>query len=166
MTLRSQHINEEALLSKVSSFLNRWAEQVLGPMLQARVERLEAAFEKYSLSLKRRISTLPNTGSTQTPNNEDQPMTTTILTQKEYRESLMEKQNAPAHLALASVIGGDQKLKLHVWSDQQLGLIPTEDLARLAYEQSETLRQEFNRCETFLAYWRSARAGQVRTVGR
>lgn len=80
-------------------------------------------------------------------------MATTTLTQKEYREGLM-KQNKSAALALATMIGGNARLRSHAWSDEQLAQIPNEELAQLAYEQSDTLSKEFNSCGTFLAYWR------------
>lgn len=55
-------------------------------------------------------------------------------------------------------------LESHRWSDLELKRIPTEALAEFAYQQSDTLAQEFQSCSVFLAYWRASRHGAVHIV--
>lgn len=82
-------------------------------------------------------------------------MTTTKLTQQEYRDSLA-MQNKPS-ARLSTGIGAKGKLRSHGWSDQEIIKIPNESFATLAYEESDTLPKEFSTCVAFLAYWRGQR---------
>lgn len=59
---------------------------------------------------------------------------------------------------ISTVIDGKARLKSHAWTDQEITRIESEDLARLAYEVSETLQAEFQSGGAFISYWRRERS--------
>lgn len=59
---------------------------------------------------------------------------------------------------ISTVIAGKARLKGHAWTDEEIGAIESEDLARLAYEMSDTLPTEFQSGGSFLSYWRRERS--------
>jgi hypothetical protein len=81
-------------------------------------------------------------------------MTTLTVTYPEYLEGLEQKKLSRSD-SVKNLISHNERLKHHVWTDEQLHKIPTEELAMLAYEQSHTLQNEFPALGIFLAYWRN-----------
>ena len=76
----------------------------------------------------------------------------TRMSQKEYRQDSTDQGT--------TVIAGKKALRSHAWSNQEIGMIKSQDLASLAYEQSDTLPKEFITCDAFLAHWRGQRRRQ------
>ncbi|ALA60198.1 hypothetical protein [Nitrospira moscoviensis] len=54
-------------------------------------------------------------------------------------------------------IEAQELLKQAEWSDAQLAMVETEELARSAYELSQPLQLDFRSIDSFLAYWRKLR---------
>ena len=50
------------------------------------------------------------------------------------------------------------------WSDDLLGKIASEELAREAFQKSSQLQQEFTSPGAFVGYWHALREGRVRIV--
>lgn len=60
-----------------------------------------------------------------------------------------------------STVGDIELLKDRHWTDDLIRKIATEDVARLAYDQSPMLQQEFTSPGAFVGYWNALREGRV-----
>lgn len=65
------------------------------------------------------------------------------------------KPQAVSTTVLDDLIEDAQALQGLAWTDAQLARIPSEDLAKLAFQISQPLRREFPTEAGFLAYWRA-----------
>jgi hypothetical protein len=79
---------------------------------------------------------------------------------KEYRAEQAER-GLSSEDRLKRVTGGNERLKTHAWTDEQLQEIP-ENLVRFAFENSTALQKEFASFTTFDAYRKALVAGRAK----
>ena len=77
-------------------------------------------------------------------------MNTTSISLEQYREAKAEESRSDEE-KLTRLVGGNAELQTRQWTDEQIRGIP-EHLVAFAYENSGTLRQEFEGVEIFVAY--------------
>lgn len=77
------------------------------------------------------------------------------------REGQTMSTNLSRTATLEMLLEGTQRLDAHVWNDREIRKIPTEDLARHAYQSSVSLHKQYLGEEMFVAHW----AGQRRQWG-
>jgi len=58
---------------------------------------------------------------------------------------------------LSTIVGSNQQLQNHSWSQQEIRTVPTEELARSAYQYSRTLQAQFPSENLFIAHWAGLR---------
>lgn len=132
----------DKLGQKLTPLLDHWMERNVFPMLRTRIDALSARLEE--LGCRRHLK---STRMQRQPVYEDAG------------QGLLAERNKTMHM-LNELITERKLFQTKVWTDHELRLIPSEDLAKTAYDLCRALQVEFPSVGNFLSYWRGLTRGR------